>query len=215
MGRNIKIALSVVVLSVVGLLCAGEAYFYFAVLKPMVQKMVKDATNGNPEAQTALGMAYDRPSKFFPAIVPDRSKAIFWYQKAADQGAGSAELMLSFAYADGKGVRQDMAEGVRLLRRAAEHGIAEGQWMLGQMLASGSQEVARDEFEAAKWYRMAAEQGNADGQRLLGRCYATGRGVQQDDTQAAAWYQKAAAQGDAQAREALRQTPRHSGGLAR
>ena len=85
---------------------------------------------------------------------------------------------------------------------AAEQGIAQAQFNLGNMYAQGKG-VPRNDVEAVRWYRMAAEQGYADAQLNLGYMYGTGEGIPKDYVQAYAWYNIAAAQGDETAKESL------------
>jgi TPR repeat protein len=77
--------------------------------------------------------------------------------------------------------------GKESLRKEAEQGNAEAQYVLGEWYANGKG-VAKDEVEAVKWYRKAAEQGYAKAQYVLGNCYANGKGVAKDEVEAYAWY---------------------------
>ena len=56
-------------------------------------------------------------------------------------------------------------------RKAAEHGDAQTQHLLGYRYAQGKG-VPKDATEAVKWYRKAAAQGYAAAQYNLGLCYA-------------------------------------------
>ena len=224
MARRVKIIGVVVVLGGIGLFAVREAYFYLAILRPGVGKMIEVAEAGDPVVQTELGMLYQQGgiprrvserSRFFVGIMPDPSKSVFWYRRAAEQGYAEAEIFLSLSYAGGIGVQRDDVQVVRWMRRAAEHGSADGQMMLGRMFDKGYNGVVRDDVQAVKWYRAAAESGQVVAQRLLGECYASGRGVQQDDLQAVAWYKKASDQGDVEAQKHLRETRAQGRGVAR
>ena len=106
-------------------------------------------------------------------------------------------------YYKGKGFyKQDFAQALKWFRRAAEQGMAEAQYSLGDCYyyANG---VKQDYKEAAKWYLMAAEQGNADAQNALGHCYAQANGVPYDMNEAEKWWQMAADQGNFEAEVAL------------
>ena len=48
------------------------------------------------------------------AVVEDHSEAVAWYRKAAEQGDAGAQNNLGFMYDQGKGVKQDFGEAVRL-----------------------------------------------------------------------------------------------------
>ena len=82
----------------------------------------------------------------------------------AEQGDAEAQLNLGFMYAQGQGVPQDDAEGIKWYRLAAEQGDAGVQYYLALMYALGHS-VPQDYAKEAKWYRLAAEQGNAEGLR--------------------------------------------------
>ena len=102
-------------------------------------------------------------------------------------------------YIHGEGVPEDVAEGLKWYRQAAEQGDAGAQYNLGVMYYYG-EGVPEDDAEAVKWYRKAAEQGYADAQFTLAATYAMGRGVPEDDVAAYAWFSVAAASGDDMAR---------------
>ena len=84
------------------------------------------------------------------------------------------------------------------LRKAAEQGDVEAQYLLGWMYDNGDG-VPQDKAEAVVWYRRAAEQGDARAQYTLGGMYFYGEGVAEDRAQAIVWFRKAAVQGDAEA----------------
>lgn len=185
MARRVRLIAVVVVLGGIGLFAVVEAHFYFAVIRPGVEKMIEIADRGDPVVQTELGMLYQQGGvprrlaehSFLVGISPDPSKAIFWYRKAADQGYAEAEIFLSLSYADGKGVPRDDAQVVRWMRRAAEHGSADGQWMLGRMFDKGYNGVVRDDVQAVRWYRAAADGGQVQAQERLREMLAQARGV--------------------------------------
>jgi len=93
-------------------------------------------------------------------------------------------------------------ETVAEVRAKAEQGVAEAQFNLGVMYATG-EGVPEDDAEAVRWYRLAADQGDAFAQFNLGEKYATGEGVPQDDAEAVRWYRLAADQGHAIAQYSL------------
>jgi hypothetical protein len=70
-------------------------------------------------------------------------------------------------YFVGSGVPQNVAEGVKWLRKAAAQGDAEAQFYLGNMYFNGT-DVPENAAEAVKWWRKAAEQGHPDAIRQLG-----------------------------------------------
>ena len=89
-------------------------------------------------------------------------------------------------------------EFIKKVCRAAEHGDAEAQYLLGGCYYKG-EGVAKDKREAVKWYRKAAKQEDVDAQYRLGRCYYFGEGVAKDKREAVKWWHKSAEQGEANA----------------
>ncbi|WP_049832244.1 tetratricopeptide repeat protein [Aeromonas media] len=65
------------------------------------------------------------------------------------------------AYANGQGVPQDAVQAAVWCSKAAEQGLAEAQYALGDMFLIGCG-VLRDYQQARAWYRKAAEQGHAN-----------------------------------------------------
>ncbi len=83
-------------------------------------------------------------------------------------------------------------------RRAAETGMAEGQFLLGLCYGDGLG-CEQNSLKAAEWFRYAADQGHAGAQKSLGDHYLQGYGVPQSDEMALIWYRKAADQNHADA----------------
>ncbi len=79
-------------------------------------------------------------------------------------------------------------------RARAEAGIAEDQYILGIMYATGASGVPQDGAEAVRWRRLAADQGYVPAQYNLGSMYETGESIPQDYVQAYMWYDIAAPQ---------------------
>jgi TPR repeat protein len=129
-------------------------------------------------------------------VEKDDTQAIYWFQKAAEQGNADMQNKLGGMYLNGAGVEKDETQAVFWYRKAAEQGNADGQNKLGFMYFLG-RGVEKDDTQAIYWFQKAAEQGNADGQFYLGLGYLNGSGVEKDYTQAVFWFRKAAEQGNA------------------
>ena len=91
---------------------------------------------------------------------------------------------------------------VERLRKCAEGGCANAQFVLGAWFAHGHDGVVQSDDEAVAWLRKAADQGHARSQLYLGELYEDGRGGL-DPADAAEWYRMAAAQGHPKAAERL------------
>jgi len=165
----------------------GDYKAAIALLMPLVEL-------GFAPAQVNLGLMYQE-GKAFPR---DDKQAVFWYQKAADQGDRQAQYNLGVMYEKGRGVSKDDQQAVSWYQKAAEQGLAHAQHNLGNMYFYGNG-VPQDDQQAVSWYQKAADQGLAQARYFLGLMYEKGNGVPQNDQQAVSWYQKAADQGIAEA----------------
>ena len=91
--------------------------------------------------------------------------------------------------------RENYDEAASWLRKAADSGDEEAQFLYGSMLAEGLG-VDYDQEAAAYWLKMAAEHGHTGAQVLLAESFQSGAGVAVNHALAAQWYFKAAQQGD-------------------
>ncbi|MSO19947.1 MAG: sel1 repeat family protein [Acidobacteria bacterium] len=142
------------------------------------------AEDGNPSAQTNLGVMYYQGRGL---DAPNYQEALRWYRIAAMQGYPDAQFNLGLAHMEGKGVARDFTQAVRWYKMAGESGYLQAQIMLADMYLKG-QGVAGDQNEAAKWYSLAADQGSAVAQYVLGNLHIGGKGVTADLTQAYKWF---------------------------
>jgi len=88
-------------------------------------------------------------------------------------------------------VPQDYAQAFYWYRKAAEQGLAEGQYNLGMLYYQGHG-VQKDYAQGLNWVAKAACQGYSTAQNSLGDSYQRGFAVPRDIEQALAWYRKAA-----------------------
>lgn len=130
------------------------------------QALLERAQEGDPEAQTNLGVMYytgEAVSKTATGQVLDNDPGLAagWFYRAAEQGYADAQFNLGLLYANGEGVAQDMTEAVSLFKLAAEQGHVDAQNNLGALYYMG-EGVERDEQEAIEWFEKAAAQGNEE-----------------------------------------------------
>ena len=122
----------------------------------------------------------------------------------AESGDAQAQLDLARMYLYGEGVPMNEAEGVKWFQLAADQGLAEAQYTIGDWYRWAGRGFTQDDKEAARWHHLSAEQGYLPAQRLLANDYFWGIGdVTQDYNEAAKWYFKAAEQGDSNAQSWL------------
>lgn len=136
------------------LLLLGFAQFSGAAKDLNLEEAQVLAKQGDPAAQTALGVAYSTGVK----VEVDKKKAAEWYGKAAEQGFALGQWNLAFLYVRGEGVEQDDKKARELFQKAADQGFVPAEYDLGMMYLYGMG-GKRSRSEALKWVRKAADQG--------------------------------------------------------
>lgn len=123
----------------------------------------------------------------------DHSRAMSYFQSAAEYGNVNAQFKMSCIYFHGRGVPRDNQKAIQWSMKAAEQGYAPAQRCIGYMYEHGYG-VPQDFHKALEWYLKAAEQGDAPAQCNVGCMYLDGQGVPQDYHTAMTWYLKSADQ---------------------
>lgn len=173
------------------LFCKSNPYHY-------MEDVLQDAGSGKALAQNILGL------ELFigESIKRNRSKAVFWWRKAAEQGLTDAQHNLGWAYHEGAGIGRNDGKAIVLWTKAAGNGCAKSQFSLGNAYCRGKG-VDKNHKEAVRLWYKAAEQGLPDGQYHLGLAYRKGEGVDEDAGEAFFWLRKAAEQGLVSAQTSL------------
>ena len=112
-------------------------------------------------------------------------------REAADAGDPKAMFEIGSRYAEGRGVKVDMAKAALWYTQAAKAGLAPAEYRIGNLYEKGTG-VDRDIAKAKDWYTKAAEQGNASAMHNLAVLYAMGADGTTDEKLAAKWFTKAA-----------------------
>jgi TonB family protein len=87
-------------------------------------------------------------------------------QKKANAGDPKAELELSKAYFEGRDIPKNEVQGLQLLERAANRGLAQAQFLMGEhVYARGSS--AADYVNAYMWYELARRGGYKHSDKML------------------------------------------------
>ncbi|MDE7414002.1 MAG: protein kinase [Muribaculaceae bacterium] len=107
----------------------------------------------------------------------------------------SPEFKQAAALLKGTGVKQDEAEGMRLMMLAAEKGDAMAQCYIGLMYRDGCATLRADAAKSFIWIKKAAEQGNEVAIEEMGYKYYEGLGVEQNYGEAMKWLKLAAEKG--------------------
>lgn len=112
-------------------------------------------------------------------------------REKAEEGDTEAMNFLGYLLVSGdEGVEQDLAEGLRWIRKAADAGDVKAASNLGWLFLEGEL-VEKDSVEGAKWIAKAAEAGLPVAQSILGDLYLQGRGVARDTLAADSLYRNA------------------------
>lgn len=113
----------------------------------------KAAAQNNPDALYALGLMYENGK----AGRKDLAEAMSDYRKADAAGPQyDADYAIGRMYLRGRGVARNQAEGIKWLKKAAEHDQPAAQYMLGAAYEAGWG-VPPNPMEAYFWYRRAAD----------------------------------------------------------
>jgi TPR repeat protein len=123
------------------------------------------AVSGQVGAQSVLADHYD--SGLF-GWKQDRTQALHWYRKAAEQGDRHSEAKVADYYNYGRGTCQDFKQAAFWFQKAAEQGDWNAQWTLGNAYEFG-RGVPRDSAQALIWIQKAAAQGEAYAKARLDR----------------------------------------------
>ena len=105
-----------------------------------------------------------------PPATTGTAKAVLDMEALAAKDDPTALVALAAAYYKGQGVAKDAARAAALYQRAAELGVAEAQYNLGNLYLLG-EGVARDDDWAFTWFRAAARQGHALARRNVDEFY--------------------------------------------
>jgi localization factor PodJL len=112
-------------------------------------------------------------------------------REAASAGDAKALFEVATRYAEGRGLKADLAEAAKWYEKSAELGFAPAQYRIGNMYEKGIG-VTRDIAKSRGWYEKAAGSGNASAMHNLAVLYAMGSDGQSDNDAAANWFIKAA-----------------------
>lgn len=160
-----------------------------------IDALTRKAASGDAESQYNLArLFYLTKDK-----AGDAKAAAKWLKKAVMRDHVASLHLLACLYLEGKGIAQDTATGLELMRKAAILGNADAQFDLGVLLAAGTKDIPASAEEAIRWFRLAAAQGHTRAQYRLGKAFLDGTGVAQSYASALTWLKTAAIEGYAPA----------------
>lgn len=172
-----------------------------------MENLIRWAKLGDVDAQFKLGVKY-----FFGEDTRlDYSQAFIWFQKAAQQGHGTAQYNLAQCYEKELGVAQDYSLALYWYQKSAERGDIDAMTNIALYYYLG-QGTRQDYGEAVRWWKKSASLGDGKACFNLGICYRDGTGVWKDLDEAEKWLLKAKELGHPKAAHTLEQMRRlHSG----
>ncbi|MFV0368390.1 MAG: tetratricopeptide repeat protein [Hyphomicrobiaceae bacterium] len=155
--------------------------------------MTGDSTGAaGPDAVTvksSLSDSHRQPLNLPPATVGPLSLRL-----AAAKGDPSAQFAVAVRFADGNGIKPDLAEAMRWYQRSASQGFAQSQYRVATFYERGLGTV-QDNARAKVWYQRAAENGNVKAMHNLAVLSAGQTARTPDYKTAARWFQAAADHG--------------------
>ncbi len=138
-----------------------------------VPALIAAANQGDASAQVALGKLYLHGA---PGLAEDRERARDSFARAAAQGNPIGAYYMST-------LTKDPAEAARWLEKAADAGVAQAMFLLGNAYRAGSG-VPQDPAKALAWYQRAAERDHAAALQTLAMAYLRGElGLTPDESE--------------------------------
>jgi TPR repeat protein len=130
----------------------------------------------------------DQVKALYDNAVSGNVDAFEHLRQAATQGNPYAENAVGMIYLKGnESVPQDAVQAVTWLRMAAEQGMYDAAYQVGELYCQGIG-VYQDYTEAVKWMRQAAEEGKLPAaQKRLAEMYRGGLGVPANAAEAEKW----------------------------
>lgn len=137
----------------------------------------------------------------------NESKAVEYWQKAAELGNAEAQYVMGQEYLLGLAFEVDNEKALFWFLKAAKQGHRDAQYktafIFEECCVGMDKEASYWYKKAAEQYKRDAEQGQKDAYRGLADCYLNGKGIDKDGKKAFYWYEKASENGDMNALMAL------------
>lgn len=131
----------------------------------------KSASQHYALGQFYLAICYEQEI----GIAKDELMALFWYQKAAENGETSAQVNLGLEYELGTNIEKDYNMATKWYQKAAENGHLIAMYNLGRMYEHGFG-VEKNFDKAFKFMNLSAQSGYPNAALLLGNYYLNGKG---------------------------------------
>lgn len=145
-------------------ICEAEFKKAEMLLKTPTQECVHRAYDimGNLAAQFEYIPAIMWMGDFTENVMQDLKQAVYWYKKAADMGDGNGARNYADMLMSGRGVQQNPREAFSYYAMAADKGVPEAAFVLGEFLRN-----AGDRDNAIKAYQQAVDGGYLPAQQRI------------------------------------------------
>jgi hypothetical protein len=165
-------------------------YIYFFCVLVLVNIAYLGVTvwNSSHDSDTPTAPTYGDQA----AVAADPQEGNRLLRADAEKGNAQDQTYVGMWYLTGtEGYTKDPAQAATWLEKAADQGNSDGEFMLGQLYASGTG-VDKDLAKAVDLFQKAAAQNNPHACASLGHAYEKGvGGLPQDNAKAIEWYRKA------------------------
>ena len=159
-----------------------------------------DAEQGDPKAQTALGMMLSGITH--GDFRKNYKQSFYWVKQAAEQGYSKAELAIAEMYMNGVVIPMNAKKAKVWYEKAAAQENLNGVNGLARQYRYGTG-VRKDYEKAFQYYQQAALEGHTRSQVGLGLSYRDAKGVKKNMVKAYAWILIAAEKIDKQQLQAI------------
>eukprot|EP00210_Caulerpa_lentillifera_P007515 g7181.t1 len=139
---------------------------------------------GDIDAQTAVGQIYNHGTR---GIQRDHSKALYYFQQAAEAGNAAAMGHLGHIYANGLSVAANNETAIDWFRKAIEGNDPVGHYGMGYMYLTGYG-VDRNYKKALEHFNEAAKQDNTEAEFHLGVMHLKGLATRVSPVKALAYF---------------------------
>jgi TPR repeat protein len=146
-----------------------------------------------PDAQMIFAKIYDNGV----SVKQDKKRALYWCEKAAQNGCAEAMYALGWLYENGRGVKKSDAEALKWYEEAAKNNDANALFRLGVFYYTSSSK--KDHVKAYRFFKSAAEQGNITAWYNVAWMSRTGDGTKTDYEEARKWFTRSAMTGNKEA----------------
>jgi TPR repeat protein len=159
-----------------------------------------DAEQGDPQAQTALGMLLSGITH--GDFRKNYKQSFYWVNQAAEQGYSKAELAIAEMYMNGVVIPMNAKKAKVWYEKAAAEDNLDGINGLARLYRYGTG-VRKDYEQAFQYYQQAALEGHTRSQIGVGLSYRDAKGVKKNMVKAYAWILIAAEKIDKQRLQAI------------